>query len=484
MLDEDYPVHYILHNNNKAHGLAKMDDGDFEVPENTKLFIIPDAGTNDLSELNTLVERGIDCICLDHHQKEESDIECKTIIVNNQMSDNYTDKAFSGVGVTYEFLRALDDTFVCDFANRFLDLVAFGNIADVMSMKDYQTRYYVEAGFKNIRNKFLLAMMSAQEFSTKGVWNIFNVAWYLVPPINSLIRIGSLEERDLLFRAFIETEETMQYKKRGSNETTEEDIYTYVARLCKNTKSKQDRMRDALCEELKEQVSPEDKVALLVTEIGDGGILGLSCMKLADSIGKPCIVLKDMGDGKLSGSARNCRNSIIKDFKEFVGSVGVFDWQMGHSGAFGCQLSADKLGAARKSLNKALEDYEYDDTIYCDFILDAYDLDYIFIKTIDDSKWIWGQGIEEPTVAIENIEISADDCMVMGKNLDSVAFMYGGIKYCKFKCAEDDDLLEFANGLSGDYATLNIVGKCSINTYGGSSTAQVIIDDYEIYTTK
>jgi single-stranded-DNA-specific exonuclease len=97
-------------------------------------------------------------------------------------------------------------------------------------------------------------MMDAQEFSTKGVWNIFNVAWYLVPPINSLIRIGSLEDKDKLFRAFIEQDATFPYKKRGSTEEIEEEIYTHVARLCKNTKSKQDRMRDTLCDELKEKV--------------------------------------------------------------------------------------------------------------------------------------------------------------------------------------------------------------------------------------
>lgn len=478
-LDEDYPVHYIIHNNNKSHGLAKMDDGDFELPKNTKLFIIPDAGVNDIQELNALVDRGIDCICLDHHQKEESDIECKAIIVNNQMSKNYTDKDFAGVGISYEFAKALDDTFVCDLANKYLDLVAFGNISDVMSIKNCQTRYYIEQGMKHINNKFLKALDKAQQFSTKGEINIHNISWYWTPICNSMIRIGSYEDRDLLFRAFIETDEMFPYKKRGSTETIEEDIYTRAARLCRNTKSKQDKMRDALCEELKGQVNPEDKVTLLVTETGDSGIIGLSCMKLADIIGKPCIVLKDIGDGKLSGSARNCRSSIVKDLKEFVSSVGVFDWQMGHSGAFGCQLSADKLDAAREALNKALSNYEYDDTIYCDFILDAYDMDYEFIKTIDDYKWVWGQQVEEPIVAIENIEISKDDCIVMGKNQDTVAFMYGGVKYCKFKCSEDDELLMFARGLSDEYATLNVVGKCSINEYKGNYTAQVIIDDYE-----
>ena len=478
LLDDTYPVYYILHSNNKVHGLTKMNDGDFVIPEDVKLFIIPDAGTNDVEQMNKLVECGIDCLCLDHHQRERED-KCFGIIVNNQISDKYTDKNFCGTGIIYEFLRALDDWYICSFADKFLDLVCFANIADVMSIKDFQTRYYINQGFKNIKNKFLLAMMDAQRFSTNGVWNIFNVAWYLVPPINSLIRIGSLEDKDKLFRAFVEQDATFVYKKRGSSEEIEEDIYTHVARLCKNTKSRQDRMRDSLCEELKEQVNPNDKVAVLVATDADAGIVGLSTMRLAEWASKPCIVLREYENGVLGGSARNYNNSPIKDFKEVVNSVGLFNFAQGHSNAFGCEISSDKLDAAREALNKALSNYEYDDTIYCDFILDAYDMDYEFIKTIDDYKWVWGQQVEEPIVAIENIEISTDDCIVMSKNQDTVAFMYGGVKYCKFKCSEDDELLMFARGLSDEYATLNVVGKCSINEYKGNYTAQVIIDDYE-----
>lgn len=473
-------MHYIIHNNNKAHGLARMDDGDFELPECIKLFIIPDAGTNDVEQLNKLVENGIDCICIDHHEKEGSDVECKAIVVNNQISDDYTCKSFSGVGIAYEFLRALDDTFVCDLANNYLDLVAFGNVSDVMDIRNTQTRYYIEEGLKNINNKFLRALDKAQEFSTKGEVNIHNISWYWTPICNSMIRIGSLEDRDMLFRAFIETDEVFPYKKRGTTEEVDEDIYTRAARLCKNTKSRQDKMRDALCEELKEKVDMNDKVSLLVADNSDSGIVGLSCMKLADNIGRPCIIVKDIGNGKLAGSARNCHNSIVKDLKELVDSVGVFNFVAGHSNAFGTEISIDKLQEARDAINKALENYEYDDTIYCDFILDAYDVDYAFIKTIDDSKWLYGTGIGEPIVAIENIEISADDCMVMGKNQNSVAFMYGGVKYCKFKCKEDDKLLEFANGMGDDYITLTVIGKCSINEYKGSYTAQVIIDEYTI----
>lgn len=479
-LDENYPVHYIIHNNNKAHGLARMDDGDFKLPSGTKLFIIPDAGTNDVEQLNALIESGVDCICLDHHERESSDVECKALIVNNQISDDYTDKNFSGVGMAYEFARSLDDYYVCDLANKYLDLVAFGNIADVMDIRNFQTRYYINEGLKNISNKFIKALDKAQEFSTKGDVNVHNISWYWIPICNSMIRIGNLEDRDLLFRAFIETDEIFPYKKRGSTEFIDEDIYTRAARLCKNTKSKQDKMRDKLCEELKEQVNQEDKVAILVADDADSGIVGLSCSKLADVVGRPCIVVRDIGDGTLSGSARNCRNSIVQDFKEIINSTEIFNFAQGHSGAFGCSLDVDKLQLARETLNKVLENYHYDDTVYCDFVLDADDVDTWFVKTIDDSKWLYGTGIEEPIVAVENITITAEDCMVMGQNLDAIAFMHNGIKYCKFKCKEDDELLDFASGTGDNEIVLNLIGKCSMNTYGNTTTAQFIIDDYEI----
>ena len=51
----NYPVSYIIHDRNKAHGLGKMDEGDFEIPDGTKLLIIPDAGTNDVQQCNALI---------------------------------------------------------------------------------------------------------------------------------------------------------------------------------------------------------------------------------------------------------------------------------------------------------------------------------------------------------------------------------------------------------------------------------------------
>ena len=479
-LDENYPITYIIHNNNKAHGLSKMGKGDFDLPKNTKLFIIPDAGSNDVVQLNELVANGIDCIVLDHHEIEDWIGECKAIIINNQASENYTCKNFSGVGIVYEFLRALDDYYLYDYANDFLDLVAFGNISDVMSIKDYQTRYYIEQGMSNITNKFLKALDKAQEFSTKGEINIHNISWYWTPICNGMIRIGSYEERNLLFRAFIETDEVFPYKKRGG-EIVDEDIYTRAARLCKNAKSRQDKMRDDLCESLKADINPEDKVIMIVTpEDADPGIIGLAAMRIADWAGKACILLREYSEGVYGGSCRNCNNSPVKDLKALLDSTRLFNYNLGHSNAFGTEIYEENLIDARDALNEALENIEYDDTIYCDFILDADDVEAEFIIDIDNSKWLYGTGIGEPIIAIENVEVNLEDCMIMGSNADSVAFTSNGIKYCKFKCKQYDDLLDFANGYIANKLRLNVVGQYSINEYKGMRTFQFIIDDYEI----
>lgn len=480
MLQEDYPVRYILHNNNKAHGLAKMKDGDFNIPEGTKLFIVPDAGTNDSEQFNELIESGIDCICLDHHESEDIAKTNKAIIVNNQISKSYTDKDFSGAGIVMEFLRALDDYYICDYADKFLDLCAFANISDVMDIRNAQTRYYVEEGIRNIRNKFLVALAKAQEFSTKGVTNIHTISWYWTPILNSMIRIGEIEDRDLVFRAFIETDEVFPYKKRGSDIEVDEDIYTRAARLCKNIKAKQDKMRDALYNDLKEEINPEDKVIVLLSNDADSGIVGLSCMKLCDFAKKPTIVLQEYEDGVLGGSARNYDGSPVKDFKELVNSVGLFNFAQGHSGAFGVNIDKDKLEDARIALNEALEYVKYDDTIYVDFIFNPYDLDADFFQTLDKNQWVWGHGVSEPLVAVEDVVVSTDEIAIMGKDKNSISFFADGVKYCKFKLSPDDELLQLANEAIGEEIKLNVVGECSINDYGGKRVAQMIIDDYEV----
>ena len=147
-VNAEYPVQYILHTRPKAHGLTD----DITIAEDTRLLIIPDASTNDTKQCKSLTEKGIDVLILDHHEKETENPYA--MIVNNQTSDGYANKDFCGAGIVYKFLQALDEEMWNDFANDYLDLCALANIADVMDIRSFETRYLIDCGLKNIRNNF------------------------------------------------------------------------------------------------------------------------------------------------------------------------------------------------------------------------------------------------------------------------------------------------------------------------------------------
>lgn len=493
-LNPDYPIEYIMHECPKTHGL---NSGDITIPEDAKLFIIADASTNDAQECNELIEKGLDIIILDHHdsnyQDESEEANCQTaennnaIIVNNQLSVNYNNKDLSGAGVTYRFLQALDAELWEDYADNYLDLCCVGNVADVMDIRNFETRYFINQGINNFNNKFLKALAKAQEFSMNGELSVHNIAWYIAPVINAVTRVGSLKERDLLFRAMTEQDEIFAYDKRGVG-LIDENIYDRAARLSKNAKSRQDKQRDKVFDELKDAADLNDKIVVLESKIAESGLVGLSAMKLADTIKRPVIIVKSIekdGETILSGSCRNFDNSPIPDFKDLILKTNAFEFCSGHGNAAGLAIKPENINLAKEQFEELLKSVDFNIPIPCDFIIDIEELDINFIQEINNAKWIWGTGVKEPKIAIENIHIKRKDIKVQGKNCDSVMFMIDNIKFVQFKMAEDDALLEWASSWDGDEEDeiiINIVGEVEISEYKGIYTPQVkIIENGVIY---
>lgn len=491
-VNAEYPVQYILHTRPKAHGLTD----DITIAEDTRLLIIPDASTNDTKQCKSLTEKGIDVLILDHHEKETENPYA--MIVNNQTSDGYANKDFCGAGIVYKFLQALDEEMWNDFANDYLDLCALANIADVMDIRSFETRYLIDCGLKNIRNKFFKALIKAQDYSINGKINIHNVQWYLVPVLNGMVRVGSVEEKDLMFRAFIEQDEFFEYKKRATKdkpaEAIQESIYDRAARLCKNAKARQDKMKDKGFQAIVEIIgSAQDENQVVMcdtTEVLDEGLTGVVAMKVADKYKKPCILLKKYFDKKIglevfSGSARNINHSPIADFKEVVNSTGFIKGQ-GHANAFGIvALPITEFNHALESLNYILRDTIYDSTYYVDYIMNFNDVNIKFIMDLAVFENLIGQGVEEPIIAVEQIEMCRDEFVIFGKNEDTISFTYNDIKYVQFKCKEGNGLYDFLQNAwsDDDCITFNIVGKPSINDYKGIKTPQIVIEDIEVVST-
>ena len=491
-MDENYLVEYILHKRAKAHGLSD----DVIIPNDIKLLIIPDAGTNDCKECKELSEQGVDILILDHHEKEEDNPYA--LIVNNQMSNGYPNKCLCGAGVVYRYLQALDDENWNEFADDYLDLCALANISDVMDMRSFETRYLTDLGLLNINNKCFKALIDAQNYSMNGKVNIHNIQWYITPILNGMIRIGSQEEKELLFRAFIEQDEFFEYKKRATKdkpaETIQESIYDRAARLCKNAKSRQDKQKEKSVEQIAEiaqSIPFDDKVVMIDTsDILDTGLTGVVAIKIAEMFNKPCILLNkflDKKTGKITygGSARNVNHSPIESFKDVVNSTNVFNFGKGHANAFGVNLDLDKKDEAINVMNNILRDVEYDSTYRVDFILDIEDVSIKLITELARFEDIVCQGIEEPMLAVENISLTKDCFEIFGKNEDTISFTIDEIKYIQFKCKEGNPLYDWIQNAwdENDSVTFNIVGKPSINEYNGVRTPQIIIEDVVVIDT-
>lgn len=484
-MNKDYPIKIIYHTRPKAHGLS-----DVEIPDDVKLLIVADAGTNDSKECKELKDKGIDVLILDHHEREEDNPYA--LIVNNQCSKDYPNKQLCGGGIVYRWLQALDDYYWNEFADDYLDLVAFSNISDVMDLREFETRYLVDCGLLNIKNKFLKALIKAQDYSINGKINVHNVQWYLTPVVNAILRIGSQEEKELLFRAFIEQDEFFEYKKRATKdkpaETIQESIYDRAARICKNAKSRQDKQKEKSVEqivEIAQSIPFDDKVVMIDTsDILDTGLTGVVAIKIAEMFNKPCILLNkflDKKTGKITygGSARNVNHSPIESFKDIVNSTNVFNFGKGHANAFGVNLDLDKKDEAINVMNNILRDVEYDFTYRVDFILDIEDVGIKLITELARFDDIVCQGIEEPMLAIENISLTKDCFEIFGKNEDTISFTIDGIKYIQFKCKEGNPLYDWIQNAwdENDSVTFNIVGKPSINEYNGVRTPQIVIED-------
>lgn len=467
----------------KEHGM------DIEkIPENVSLIIIPDAGTNQIKEHAILKEKGIDCIVLDHHEldKRIKHNEQYAIIVNNQMCD-YPNKSLSGVGICYKFCQALDDKLNVKYADKFLDLVACGNIADVMNLRSLETRYYVLKGLKNINNPFLKSLFEKQSFSTKGIINIISVAFYIAPLVNACVRFGTQEEKENMFKAFIGSNETLPYKKRGSKEEIQQPIPEAMARICTNVKAKQNRERDKNLQVIEERIQEknllENKILIVdVTGILEHTLTGLVASQLAEKYKRPVILLRfNEEKNHFGGSARGYDKGVIKDVRQFLLDSGKFIYAMGHPNACGIGITFNNIIEVNDIFNRKLKDVEFDDVYNVDFIIPSSGVTKDFVLNMSKYDDIWGGGIDEPLIAFTGLVVIADDINIIGEKQNTIKFTYRDIEFIKFNCNEEQ-ITKIKN--SSKTVELEVVGRCKANDFKGNVTAQVMISDFNVKKTK
>lgn len=467
-------IQYRIHEG-KQHGVIPE-----TVPDDVNLVIIPDAGSNQFEEHRELRQRGIDVIVLDHHEADKYSKDA--IVVNNQLSPKYENKDFSGAGITFKFLEALDDKLGLNYASDYIDLVAIGLIADSMLMNQKENRYYVTQGLKNIKNPLIKEIFDAQHYSTDGKINITTTSFYVNPLLNACIRVGTKEEKEQLFEAFLSDGTEEVYYDRGKKY---ESLITNTVRMLRRTHAKQKRMRDKAVEAIKEKIEQKNLLSnkLLIVEVSDildENLTGLVANKLSkmNEIQRPTLLVRFNEEGYLSGSGRGYEDGYIKDFRQLLLDTGLFVFVEGHSNAFGVKIEPNNLVKVNNIINKKLKDVELNASTYdVDFEIDMKHFTRTFVSEINDYADIWGRGVEKPKILIKNIKLDKSSILLLGKKKNVIKFNKNGIEFIKFGSSEE----EYNNIIKGKnrQVSIDLIGTCSENNWGGKKTQQIRIVDLE-----
>lgn len=466
------------------------------------LVIIPDAGSNDYEEHKQLKTAGIPTIILDHHEAEY--ISPDAIVINNQLSE-YPNKQLSGVGVTWQFCRYLDTLLGTDYAEKLIDLVALGNCADMMSLLSFETKHLMIKGFRdeNICNPFIAEMAAKNAFSLGSKITPMGAAFYIAPFVNSMVRSGEPEEKELLFNSMLthRAYKMIPSNKRGHAPGEMEKVVTQAVRTATNVKNRQTRAQDAGLEYLEELIEKhhllDHKVLLILLEPNkiDKNIAGLIANKFMAKYQRPCCILtrveEETGNLLLSmppkkeikvsyqGSARGCDKADVTNFKDICEETGCVLYATGHQGAFGLGIEEDKIPEFLEKTDAALKDMSEQPIYYVDYIYEGSKVQGQNILDIASLSDIWGKDMEEPFIAISKCHISADMVTIYKKKNNTLKItLPNKISLMMFNAP--DDLCDVLQNQNPGYYELDIVGKANANEWNGWVTPQVFIEDYEI----
>ena len=459
------------------------------------LIIVPDAGSYDVKEHRALGELGMDVLVLDHHEQLYDDQGNPVIsdlptavVVNNQLSPNYSNKSLCGAGVVYKFCEVLDSKLGISLAHNYIDLAALGEIADVMDRTNVETNYIMIEGLKNIHNEGFRTLIESQAYSLKdkaispyvGLTPI-DVAFYIAPLINAITRVGTIKEKEAMFYCFIEPNKALQSTKRGARVGDIEYAAEQTARVGKNAKSRQDRIKEQALGviDFKIQKDGLDDNNIIIVELDTSDnipqeLTGLIAMNVVSKYHKPVMIGRRNNKNEIQGSIRSDGNFAgLPSFKKFLEDSGLVTYTAGHDNAAGWGLNGDKLDALLNYANKKLKAEDFENCYLVDYILDGSDYNDELLTAIAEHPEYFGNHIEEPMFVIKNIPLM--NVQVMGASKDSIKISYNGIDYVKFK---DTDFIEEV--MNNRTKKLTIYGRANLNEWMGKTSVQCLVSDYEL----
>lgn len=306
--------------------------------QGVSLIVTVDNGISSVQEVARANELGIDVVVTDHHRPQEILPDAVAVVDAYRPDDTSPYKHFSGVGIAFKLLMALEDGAgdVEDLLEAYSDLAAIGTIGDIVPLTG-ENRTLIRAGLERLSQSDrpgVQALLENAGIAGKALTST-NVAFTLVPRINATGRMGAPERAvRLLISGYEEEAEVLSEEICADNE---------------ERRRVEAEIAEAAFADIEAKGYMKDRVVVVDGENWHHGVIGIVASRVTERCGKPCMIIS-RGETEAKGSGRS-----IEGFSLFEAICACGDLLIkfgGHPMAAGITLKPENIEAFRKRINQ------------------------------------------------------------------------------------------------------------------------------------
>ena len=386
-------IFYIPQREGEGYGM-NMGAVEYLKEQGVSLIVTVDNGISSVQEVARANELGIDVVVTDHHRPQEILPDAVAVVDAYRPDDTSPYKHFSGVGIAFKLLMALEDGAgdVEDLLEAYSDLAAIGTIGDIVPLTG-ENRTLIRAGLERLSQSDrpgVQALLENAGIAGKALTST-NVAFTLVPRINATGRMGAPERAvRLLISGYEEEAEVLSEEICADNE---------------ERRRVEAEIAEAAFADIEAKGYMKDRVVVVDGENWHHGVIGIVASRVTERCGKPCMIIS-RGETEAKGSGRS-----IEGFSLFEAICACGDLLIkfgGHPMAAGITLKPENIEAYRKRINQ----YEAEhfpqmptQTVTLDCKLNPAALSVSMAQSLTQLE-PFGNGNPQPVFGLFNMELS------------------------------------------------------------------------------
>lgn len=386
-------IFYIPQREGEGYGM-NMGAVEYLKEQGVSLIVTVDNGISSVQEVARANKLGIDVVVTDHHRPQAILPDAVAVVDAYRPDDTSPYKHFSGVGIAFKLLMALEDGAgdVEDLLEAYSDLAAIGTIGDIVPLTG-ENRTLIRAGLERLSQSDrpgVQALLENAGIAGKALTST-NVAFTLVPRINATGRMGAPERAvRLLISGYEEEAEVLSEEICADNE---------------ERRRVEAEIAEAAFADIEAKGYMKDRVVVVDGENWHHGVIGIVASRVTERCGKPCMIIS-RGETEAKGSGRS-----IEGFSLFEAICACGDLLIkfgGHPMAAGITLKPENIEAFRKRINRyAAEHFPQmpTQTVTLDCKLNPAALSVSMAQSLTQLE-PFGNGNPQPVFGLFNMELS------------------------------------------------------------------------------